>query len=123
MSTLVKSKSTGPQFHFGLSLFFKVILKKRGSNLNPLYTNGFFLLVSYNKLGMVLCTYLGVSGYFFFKKIVFFCLKIFFTCTKCVDPDEMQHYAAFHLSLHSLQKYSFRGFPNTKGYEILVLST
>ena len=27
----------------------------------------------------------------------------------------MQHYAAFHLGLHCLQKYSFRGFPNTKG--------
>ena len=23
----------------------------------------------------------------------------------------MLHYAAFHLGLHSLQKYSFRGFP------------
>ena len=28
---------------------------------------------------------------------------------KSVDPDEMQHYAAFHLGLHYLQKYSFRG--------------
>ena len=28
-----------------------------------------------------------------------------------VDPDEMQHYAAFHLGLHCLQKYLFRGFP------------
>ena len=32
-----------------------------------------------------------------------------------VDPDEMQHYAAFHMGLHCFQKYSFRGFPNTKG--------
>ena len=32
-----------------------------------------------------------------------------------VDPDEMQLYAAFHLGLHYLQKYSFGGFPNTKG--------
>ena len=31
-----------------------------------------------------------------------------------VDPDEMQHYAAFHLGLHCLQKYSFRGFPEYK---------
>ena len=31
--------------------------------INPLYTNhGFFLLVWYNKLGIVHCTYLGVSG-------------------------------------------------------------
>ena len=27
-----------------------------------------------------------------------------FTSTKSVDPDEMQHYAAFHLGLHCLQK-------------------
>ena len=32
-----------------------------------------------------------------------------------VDPDEMQHYAAFHLGLHCLQIHWFRGFPNTKG--------
>ena len=30
-------------------------------------------------------------------------------------PDKMQHYAAFHLSLHYLQKYWFRVFLNTKG--------
>ena len=28
----------------------------------------------------------------------------------------MQHDAAFHLGLHCLQKYYFRGFPNTKGF-------
>ena len=27
-----------------------------------------------------------------------------------VDPDEMQHYAAFHLGLHCLHKYPSRGF-------------
>ena len=36
------------------------------------------------------------------------------------DPDEMQHYAAFHLGLHFLQKYSFRGFPEYKGLSLLV---
>ena len=50
-----------------------------------------------------------------FRKILFFRLKIFFTITNSVDPDEMQHYAAFHLGLHCLQKYSFRGFPEYKG--------
>ena len=49
------------------------------------------------------------------KNVVFFFLKIFFTFTNSVDPDEMQHFAAFHLGLHCVQKYSFRGFPNTKG--------
>ena len=50
-----------------------------------------------------------------FKNIVFFHLKIFLTFTNSVDSDEMQHYAAFHLGLHCLQKYSFSGSPNTKG--------
>ena len=27
----------------------------------------------------------------------------------------MYHNAAFHVGLHCLPKYSFRGFPNTKG--------
>ena len=50
-----------------------------------------------------------------FLKCCIFCLKIFVTFTNCVDPDEMQHYAAFHLGLHCLQKYPLRGFLNTKG--------
>ena len=45
-------------------------------------------------------------------KNVFFCLQIFFTFTNSVDPNEMH---AFHLGIHCLQKYSFRGFTNTKG--------
>ena len=30
-------------------------------------------------------------------------------------PDEMPHYAAFHLGLNCLTKYQFRGFQYTKG--------
>ena len=91
--------------------------------LITLYTYGFFLLVLFNnKLGIVHYTYLGVSGYNFLKKnIVFFCLKIFFTFTNSVVPDEMQHYAAFHLVLHCLQKYSFRRLQNSKGYTVIAL--
>ena len=49
------------------------------------------------------------------KNIVFFCLKILLTFTNSVDTDEMQYYAEMlHLGLHCLQKYSFRGFPNTR---------
>ena len=59
---------------------------------------------------MVHCTYLGMLGYKL-KKILY----SFVTFTNSVDPDEMQHYAAFHLGLYCLQKYSFRGFPSTKG--------
>ena len=62
--------------------------------------NGLFLLVSYNKFGMVYGTYLGVPGYNL--KNVFFCLNTFFTFTNIADPEEMQHYsyyAAFVLGL------------------------
>ena len=62
------------------------------------------------------CADLGVSGYSIVLK--FFSILLsedLFSFTNSVDQDEMQLYAAFHLGLHCLQKYSFRGFPNTKG--------
>ena len=36
-------------------------------------------------------------------------LKIVSILANSADPDEMQHYAAFHLGLHRLPKYLFRG--------------
>ena len=41
-------------------------------------------------------------------------MKIFIAFINSVDPGEMQHYAAFHLGLHCLKKYSFKGFPKDK---------
>ena len=38
-----------------------------------------------------------------------------FTLTNSVDPDEMPHDVAFHLGLHYLSKYLFRGFLYTEG--------
>ena len=60
--------------------FFSMVIKdlindrKNNENVNikPLYTNEFFLLVSYNKLGIVHCTCLGVSGYTFQKLLYSF---------------------------------------------------
>ena len=40
--------------------------------------------------------------------IVFLSLKIIFVLSHSVDSGEMLHYAAFHLSLHSLPKYTIR---------------
>ena len=48
-------------------------------------------------------------------------MKVVFTLTNGVDPDEMPHYAASHLGLHYLPKYKFRGLQYTKGF-ILVRS-
>ena len=44
---------------------------------NPLYSNGFFLLIWYNKLGIVHCTYIGVSGYNFPKILYSFVWRSF----------------------------------------------
>ena len=65
-------------------------------------------------LDTINCTYLGVLGYFIFLDIEFF-VDLF--CFNSVDPGEMQHYAAFHLGLHCLQKYLLRGFPECKGLD------
>ena len=59
-----------------------------------------------------------MSGYNLKKNIILLSGDLFFTFTNSVDlclltySDEM-HNAAFHLGLHCLQKYLFRGFPNS----------
>ena len=58
---------------------------------------------------------------FIFKKYCTLLSEDFCTFTKSVDRDEIQHNAAIHLGLHCLQKYSFRGFQNTKGEYILLM--
>ena len=52
--------------------------------------------------------YQGLTGYYFQIKLYFLSRKIVFVLANSVNPDEMPHYAAFHLGLHCLPKYSFR---------------
>ena len=49
------------------------------------------------------------------KKYIFLSLKIDFVLANSADPDEMLIYETFHLGLHCLLKYLFRGFQYTKG--------
>ena len=49
------------------------------------------------------------------SKVVFLSLKIYFVLANSADPDEMLHYAAFHLGLHCLPNCPFRGLGSTKG--------
>ena len=42
-------------------------------------------------------------------------LNVVLILANSVDPDEMQHYAAFHLGLHCLRKVPAWGFPVYKG--------
>ena len=48
-------------------------------------------------------------------KIYLFSLTIILGLANSVDADEMPHYVAFHLGLHCLPKYQFRGFRYAKG--------
>ena len=64
-----------------------------------------------------------------FKPLKFYCIlndesqpivsksfsEDFFVLESSADPDEMPHYAAFHLGLHCLQKYLFRSHQYRKG--------
>ena len=44
----------------------------------------------------------GVRLFLFIFLILYFVSEDLFIFTNSVDPDEMQHYAAFHLGLHCL---------------------
>ena len=49
------------------------------------------------------------------SKYVIRSLNIVFITANSAGPDEIQHYAAFHLVLHYLSNYLFRGFQYTNG--------
>ena len=56
---------------------------------------------------------IGLEKYFWSVFHRFYCISVLEGCflANSADSDEMQHYAAFHLGLHCLPKYLFRGFP------------
>ena len=43
----------------------------------------------------------------FLNNDLFMSLKINFIIENIADPDEMQHYAAFHMGLHCLLEYMY----------------
>ena len=47
--------------------------------------------------------------YTFLNNCVVLSLKIILMLANSADIDEMEHYAAFHLGLHCLPEYPFRG--------------
>ena len=55
-----------------------------------------------------MCTFCG-HKYTFLNYDAFLYLKLVLILANSADPDEMQHYAAFHLGLRCLPKYPFRG--------------
>ena len=58
--------------------------------------------------------YIKESQVIISKNIVFLSLKIDSVLANSADPNEMPHYAAFHLGLHCLPKNLFRGFQSPK---------
>ena len=59
---------------------------------------------------------LRVTGGGFLNLGEFLSMKAVLISANSADPDEMQHYAAFHLGLRCLSKFPFRGFQFTKGW-------
>ena len=76
----------------------------------PSYTDGFFLLVWYNKVGIVHCTYLCVSGYNFQNNCILLS-QFFFTFTNSVNPGEMPDNSTLFV------KVPVKGFPVYKGFK------
>ena len=79
--------------------------------LIPLYSDRFSHTYWCNKYVTV---YLMGQSLHFLTSVYFCPLRFVLILANSADPHEMQ-YVVFHLGLHCLQKYSFRGFQYTKG--------
>ena len=78
-----------------------------------MYSDGFSHTYYYNKYGTAHCVLSGVTGRIL-NYDVFLSINVVLILANSYNPDEMPHYAAFHLGLHCLPKYLFRGFPSAK---------
>ena len=76
--------------------------------INPFQTNGTFHKATYNKVRMVHCIYQGPQVIISKKYCISFS-EDRFCLENSADQDEMLHFATFHLGLHCLSKYLFRG--------------
>ena len=61
------------------------------------------------------------SQVIYLKNIVFLSLTIDFVLANSADPDEMSHYAPFHLGHRCLSKYPIRDVWSTKDKTILYI--
>ena len=80
------------------------------TSFNPLYSDGFFHTYLIQLVWD--CHFCTLRGhlYNFLNYDVFLSLKVVLILANSAEPNEMQHYAAFHLGLHYLPKYLFRDF-------------
>ena len=84
-------------------------------SINPLYSDGFSQTYWYNKYGIAHFVFQWDIGKKFLNYDVFLSQKVILILANSTDPEEMQHYAVFHLGLCCLLKFPLRGFQNTKG--------
>ena len=70
---------------------------------NPLYSDGVPIHIDTLSIGLPI-VHFKESQVFFLKFDALLSLRIVLIIANNVDPDEMQHHAAFHLGLHYLQK-------------------
>ena len=76
---------------------------------NPFHTDVIFHKTTHNKVRMIKGSQVVISK----QNVVFQSLKIDFVLANSVNPDEMTHYATFHLGFHCLTKYPFMCFWST----------
>ena len=81
---------------------------------NPLYTNDIFHLVWYNKLGIVHCTYLGVSDYYFHKYCILLSEDLF-NLYKQGRPWWNAALCCISFASSLFAKQLVKGFPEYKG--------
>ena len=63
-----------------------------------------------NTISMGLIAHFVSNGVTGLNCDVFLSLKAILILSNSADSDEMQRYTSFHLALHCLPKYPFRGF-------------
>ena len=84
-----------------------------GKWINPFYYSGFPIIVNTISKGLSILHFKG-SWVEVSKQRCISVPEGYLYLTNSVDPDEMQHDAAFHLNLHCLPKYPFSGVPAYK---------
>ena len=74
----------------------------------------FPIQINANRIGLSIIYFKWVIGRNFKKNYLLKSLNIVCILANSAGPDEMPRFAAFHLGLHCLPKYPFRGFQYTK---------
>ena len=97
-----------------LRVIFFFMSRFKWKCIKPLYSDGFFSLIWYNKFGIVYCTYLGVLGYNFQNILFCFVWRSFYLRKQC-RPWWNATLCSISSESSLLVKVPVYGFPVHKG--------